>query len=369
MSEVHASDKSLSPPPPSRGRRLFGAVLTIVVIGVVFLGVLPQFANYEEVMGTVRSLSVREGLVLAALSLWFLAAYWLVLMVVLPSLRFGEAAVNHSTGTAVTNSVPAGGALALGFNYSMYLSWGFTPHAVTAGILTAGVFDNFVKWGLPIVAYALVALTSGTAGVGWAVPTIGLALLIAAVATLAAVLRSDRLATRVGRALTRLSAPVLRRLRRPSFDMVQRTLFLRHNLVRLLRKRWPMLTLAMSANHLAMFLVLLASLRFVGVDEGRLGLLTALAGFSVARLLSAVPITPGGIGVVDAGYVAILSLGLESADRPALVAGVLLFRALTFFPPIPFGLGAWLFWRSNRSWRKDWREVRRGEVLEAPDSS
>ena len=339
-----------------------------MVIVVVFFGVIPQFANYEEVMDTIRSLSVREGLVLAALSLWFLAAYWLVLMVVLPSLRFGEAAVNHSTGTAVTNSVPTGGALALGFNYSMYLSWGFTPHAVTAGILTAGVFDNFVKWGLPIVAYGLLALTSGSAGVGWVVPFLGLGLLIIAITTLAAILQSDRLAIRVGRALNRVSSPALRRLRRPSFDMEERALFLRHNLVRLLRQRWTLLTLAMSANHLSMFLVLLASLRFVGIDEGQLGLLTALAGFSVARLLSAVPITPGGIGLVDAGYVAILSLGLESADRPALVAGVLLFRALTFFPPIFFGLGAWLFWRSNRSWRQDWREVRRGEVIQAPDA-
>ena len=369
MSEYFVGDQNVAAPPPSVGRRILGGVLTIVVIGIVFVGVLPQFANYEEVMGTIRGLSLREGLILAALSLWFLAAYWFVLMVVLPSLRFGEAAVNHATGTAVTNTVPTGGALALGFNYSMYLSWGFTPHAVTAGILTAGVFDNFVKWGLPIVAYALLAFTSGSAGVGWAVPMIGLGFLIVAVATLAAILRSDRLAIRVGKALDRMIDTVLRRLRRPSLDLEQKALFLRHNLVRLLRKRWSLLTLAMSANHLAMFLVLLASLRFVGLDNSRLELLTALAGFSVARLLSAFPVTPGGIGVVDAGYVAILSLGLEGVDRPALVAGVLLFRALTFFPPIPIGLGAWLFWRFNRSWRNDWREVRRGEVLQGPDWS
>jgi hypothetical protein len=35
------------------------------------------------------------------------------------------------------------------------------------------------------------------------------------------------------------------------------------------------------------------------------------------------------------------------------VAAVLVFRALTYLVPIPLGLGTWIFWRTNKSWRRD----------------
>ena len=336
--------------------------MTVGVLAAVFVGVIPRFADYASALDTVRALRPLDVLALGLLAVWFLCAYWLVLMAALPSLRFREAGVNHSTGTAVTNTVPAGGALALGFNYSMYLSWGFTPTAVTTGILSAGIFDNFVKWGLPAVAFLLSAAVSGSTGLAWALPTMGVVVLAGALIVLIGVLRSDVLAMRVGRALDRVSGPVFKLLRRPAMALEQQTLAFRRSMVGLWRRRWAVLTVATLGNHLAMFAVLLASLRMVGVGDSELSLLTVLSGFSVARLLSAVPITPGGVGLVDAGYVAILSLGVDAVTRPAVVAGVLLFRALTFFPPIPVGLGSWLFWRSNDSWRQAPDDVPRGEL-------
>jgi uncharacterized membrane protein YbhN (UPF0104 family) len=40
---------------------------------------------------------------------------------------------------------------------------------------------------------------------------------------------------------------------------------------------------------------------------------------------------------------------------------VLLYRALSFLPPIVVGVGSWVFWRINKSWRRDWQTVGRGE--------
>ncbi|MDH3306796.1 MAG: YbhN family protein [Acidimicrobiia bacterium] len=346
--------------PPSLRRRILGVVVTVVVVVAVFAGVIPQFADYGAVGDTIRGLGWAKLGLLLVLGLWFLAAYWFVLISVIPTLRLREAAVNHLSGTAVTNSVPTGGALAVGLNYAMYLSWGFTPSAVTLGLITAGIFDNLVKWGLPAVALSLVAIGAGSAGVAWLVPLVGIGLIGTAITLFGMVLRSDRLASAVGRWASRAATRVRGWAGRPSVDLTERVLELRHSMVTLLRKRWKRLTLATLANHLAMFLVLYGSIRFVGVSAETVGLLPILAAFSVARLLSAVPVTPGGIGVADAGYVALLALSAPDGARPALVAAVLLFRALTFFPPIPLGLGTWLFWRSNRSWRRDWRSERRG---------
>jgi uncharacterized membrane protein YbhN (UPF0104 family) len=35
-----------------------------------------------------------------------------------------------------------------------------------------------------------------------------------------------------------------------------------------------------------------------------------------------------------------------------VVAGILVFRALTFFLPVPLGAGAFVVWRAKKSWLK-----------------
>jgi uncharacterized membrane protein YbhN (UPF0104 family) len=36
-----------------------------------------------------------------------------------------------------------------------------------------------------------------------------------------------------------------------------------------------------------------------------------------------------------------------------VAAAVLVFRALTYVLPIPAGLGCYVYWRRNRSWRRE----------------
>ncbi len=354
------------PPQVDVRRRIVGGVVTVAVVLLVFVGLLPRFAEYDAVWGVLGRISAGRTLGLAVLALWFLGAYWLVLMAVLPTLRLREAAVNHSAGTAVTNTVPAGGAVALALNYAMYASWGFTPHAITSGILTAGAADNLMKVAIPAVALGVLALGSSSAAVAWTVPAAGLAVVVMSVAINYALLRSDELAARLGRIAERVASAVLRLVRRPPVRLADRAVTLRRNLVAMLRRRWRQLAAATVANHAAMFAVLYAALRATGVGAADLGFVEILAAFSVARLLSGVPITPGGIGVVEAGYVALLTLGTPEAVHASVVAGVLLFRGLTFFPPIALGLVSWLWWRTNRAWRQDWRVAGRGEFVDDP---
>jgi putative heme transporter len=76
------------------------------------------------------------------------------------------------------------------------------------------------------------------------------------------------------------------------------------------------------------------------------------AAFSFVRLLSALPITPGGVGLVELGYVAVLGVGLPDPVKAQILAATLLFRAITYLLPIPLGVATWLFWRRNTSWRR-----------------
>ena len=115
-------------------------------------------------------------------------------------------------------------------------------------------------------------------------------------------------------------------------------------------RRWIRLTWTTLLSQLALFLVLLLSLRHLGVSEQEVSTAQAFAVFSFGRLISALPITPGGLGVIELGYIG----GLVGAggDKAAVVAAVLLFRTLTFGIQIPLGGFTYLIWRAKKSWRR-----------------
>jgi putative heme transporter len=96
------------------------------------------------------------------------------------------------------------------------------------------------------------------------------------------------------------------------------------------------LTFATLAGQLTVFGVLLASLRTLGVEGGEVTLVEAFAAWSVVRLLGSLPITPGGIGIVEVGLTtALVGFG---GDRAEVVAAVLVYRFLTVVPTLVLGL-------------------------------
>ena len=107
--------------------------------------------------------------------------------------------------------------------------------------------------------------------------------------------------------------------------------------VGLLSRRWHVLTLATFAGSLTVFAVLLVSLRaLAGLRRRGHGACEAFAAWSLARLLGSIPITPGGIGVVELSLTATL-IGF-GGDNAGVVAAVLVFRFLTMVPTLVLGL-------------------------------
>jgi uncharacterized protein (TIRG00374 family) len=104
-------------------------------------------------------------------------------------------------------------------------------------------------------------------------------------------------------------------------------------------------------SHLSLFLVLLLALRHIGVSPGEVSTVEALAVFSFARLVTAIPITPGGLGLVEVAL--ITGLAAAGGPRAEVAAAVLIFRALTYVVPIPLGLLCYLYYKRNRSWRRE----------------
>jgi uncharacterized protein (TIRG00374 family) len=126
------------------------------------------------------------------------------------------------------------------------------------------------------------------------------------------------------------------------------------------------LTVASLVSHLSLYLVLLLALRHVGVSEQQVSAAEVLAAFAFIRLVSALPITPGGLGVVELG----LSAALVKAGGPEapVVAAVLVYRAITYVLPIPLGAAAYLKWRRGADARRiRVEEEKRQAAARSPD--
>ena len=119
----------------------------------------------------------------------------------------------------------------------------------------------------------------------------------------------------------------------------------------LVEHRWLRLSLATVLSHVALFLVLLLSLRHLGVSEQEVSTAEAFAVFAFSRLLSVIQITPGGVGVIDLGYIGGLT-AFGGQEKAAIVAAVLLFRALTYAVQIPIGGLTYIIWRVKSDWRR-----------------
>ena len=88
------------------------------------------------------------------------------------------------------------------------------------------------------------------------------------------------------------------------------------------------------------------ALRALGVPATQVTATEAFAAWSLVRLLGSVPITPGGIGVIEVGLTtALVAFGGNNAG---VVAAVLLWRFLTMVPTIAYGLVAAATWRRHR---------------------
>ncbi len=335
----------------TRGRVISSALSLLLVVGI-FAFAIPRIADYDEVWSTIGTLTPLASWTLFAASAFNLFAYWLANMAALPGLTLGQAAVVGQTATLVSNMVPAGGAVAVGVTYRFLRSWGFTGSAIALYIGVTGIWNIFSKLAMPVISIAVLALTEGGAGGYMAAALIGLVVLAAAVVLLALVLRSESLARRVGDRLGRVVSWFGTHLGRGAItDGADRAVAFRADTIALVGRCWVALTLTTLLSQLAMCVVLLLALRYLGVSEQDVPATQIFAVFAFARLLTALPITPGGVGFVELGYIG--GLVAAGGDEPHVVAAVLLFRALTYGIQIPLGALTYLIWRAKSGWRRE----------------
>ncbi len=145
------------PAPPSPWRRALQGALSFIVVAAIFYGLLRD-TDLAEVGHALADMTAVELAGLLLVTLWNTVTYWLVLMSALPGLTLRQAAISSTTSTAVANTVPGGAAFGVVTTTAMYASWGVPGPAIARAVVVTGVWNTFVKLGMPVVALACLAV-------------------------------------------------------------------------------------------------------------------------------------------------------------------------------------------------------------------
>jgi putative heme transporter len=329
----------------SRTRMVVQGVLSVVLVVAIFY-FLRRRIDPTQTWAAITAMTWLELATLGLLAVWNLCTYAFVWMAVTPELSFWRAMVMTQATTAVANTVPGGSAIGIGMTYAMLGSWGYSRSRSTTAVLVSGVWNSFIKLGMPVLALALVALQGGATGGRVVAALLGIAGLVAAIVVFALMLRSEEQARRFGVLAGRVASRLLGWVRRPpvaGWELA--TVKFRARTIGLVERRWVAITVTSLVSHLSLYLVLLVALRDVGVSDAEVGWAEVLAVFAFARLATAIPLTPGGLGFVEG----VLVTGLVGAggDPEQVAAAVVVYRALTWALPILVGIGCYLWWRRS----------------------
>ena len=332
-------------------RRLRGAaaiVVTLVVLGVVFVFVLPQIAAYGAVWRVLRNVGWGWMIGLSVATVANILTFAPPWMVALPGLGLVNALSMTQASTAVSSVVPGGAPVGMAASFAMLRSWGFAGRPVGLSVTLTGIWNQLSVFMFPVVAVALLSVDGATGSGSLTLLAIaGVSFFLAIIAALASVLVRPSFAHLIGGfAAAAISRSNRLRGRKPPSWGGEALVRLRAESLELLRHRWAQLTVATLANQLTGYLMLDLSLRAMGVSLSQVSLAQSFAAWSIGRLLVSLPLTPGGVGIVELGLTGTL-IGFGGPNTP-VVAAVLTYRALSIVPTLLLGLLAAATWRLQR---------------------
>lgn len=211
-------------------------------------------------------------------------------------------------GNGLSNVLPGGSALAAAWTWRQFRTRGASRGVASWVMIMSGVISSVALGVMIIAGIELVGNRGPAASLRWVAAAVGFGALGALLG--------------------------LRLLRgRERFAGLRRTLAFED----VAGADWLVASGLSLVNWMLDLVCLVASLDAVGA---RVAWPAVMAAYGLSQLLNALPITPGGIGVIEAGLTALLvAYGMPGADA---IAAVIVYRAVSFWAPTPIGLVFWL---------------------------
>ncbi|MHB8295477.1 MAG: lysylphosphatidylglycerol synthase transmembrane domain-containing protein [Acidimicrobiales bacterium] len=331
-----------------------GTLLILLALVVEYL-VLPQIAGVRDSLHLLGRANIALVILAVLLEVASLASYARLTKTVLPprSSSFSRLWRIDMSTLALSHVLPGGTASGDGLGYRLLTNEGVRGSEAGVALAIQGIGSalvlNAILWlalivSVPVTGFNPIYATAAIVG----------ALLLAAFAGL--VLLLTRGEERAAVALRGLVArvPFVKRGAAGSADRVVHQIAAR---IRVMGADSALLRRAVlwaAANWLLDAASLLVFLAAFGHVENPDGLLVA---YGLAYVLAAVPVTPGGLGIVEGVLVPTL-VGFGASSGTAIVA-VISYRLVNFWLPIPVGAVSYLSLRAGG----DQRETNRRDEL------
>jgi uncharacterized membrane protein YbhN (UPF0104 family) len=329
-------------------------VALVVLVGGLLAGaVWLQRQAIGDALGEMRALSIGVVIALVALGMVERASRAGIVQHLLGTTSFGRSLTIHDVGTAASKGVPLGGPLATGLRWSIARDAAVPTTTFTSMLVAYGVATTFVTWLLPF-GVLLVDITqrpptrTDLAMLGVCAVVVGGSALFWTV-----VLRSERITAWLAAVLRNLAGRAGERWpslggRLVGHDLGAGLIEVRSSLRAVAGRPIGLLAATAVAQSVGAVILLIA-LRGLGVGD-ELGFIEFARVYFVVTLLSSFVPVPGGVGVVEAGLTG--ALVAAGVDAPAALAGVLVFRLLTYVAPIVLGAVLYVVWRLDVARRR-----------------
>ena len=328
--------------------RLGGLVIVAVVLWLLFT----RLVSWDDDVDAMRDLDAGDWALLVGVAAIRIAIEPLLLMAATPKVRWPLALPGFLAPAAAARGVPGPSDLAA--RYAMFRSWGYSGAQTSASVLLVFLYGTFAKVTLPVVA-ALVFIAFGRSDAELEPDAIIAAgILVGGVLLIFLLLRSEKTARRLGHAVGIAARRVASwfRIKTPetlAADLADRAAHFRDRTGDVVRTRTHYAAAAAAAAQAGLFAILLVSLRVVGITSDQLDWIEILAAFALVQLLTSVPITPSGLGVAEAAYVALLTAESNADLAGQVAAAAIIYRLFSWVVLVPLGGISWLWWSRSRS--------------------
>jgi uncharacterized protein (TIRG00374 family) len=329
-----------SPRPVGRARLSGGRMVLLGLTAVSLYLLAPSigevFSAWDR-LGDFDPFALPIALVLELASF---ACVWWLMALALRREHWDAVILSQLAGNAFNRVTPGGGATGTAVQARMLADAGFPYTTALTAITVQSLLVTAALVAMPVLVVP--AVLTGTALPGSLLPAawLGAAMFAIVAGVVGLFLGTRRPVQALGNGVARVVNRV-RRHRPPVTALGDRLLAERDEIRATMGSRWPEAVGAAVGRWFFEYLVLLLALFAI---DARPDPWSVLLAFVAASVLGLIPITPGGLGFVEAGLVATLAAAGIRAEEA--VAATLLFRLVSFWLPLPIGAAAgWWFRR------------------------
>lgn len=317
-----------------------GRVVLLVVTAVSLYLLAPSIAEVFSAwdrLGDFNPIALPIVIILETLSF---ACVWLLQAIALRSERYDAIVLSQLASNAFSRITPGGGATGTALQARMLADAHYDLTLAATAVTVQSLMVTAALVALPV--FVIPGVLTGTAlpqsllQAAW----VGIAVFTVMVAVGTLLLATRRPVCVLGNWIEHVTN--LFRFHRPKITgLGERLLIQRDEIRSSVGSKWFQAVGASVGRWGFEYLVLLLALYAINAKPNPWSVLLA---FVVASVLTMIPITPGGLGFVEAGLAATLVAAGIHAD--AALTATLLFRLVSFWLPLPIGAAAgWWFRR------------------------